>query len=244
MLPRDPVARIWLGATAVPLALSLDLLGLLVLIGVLVASLLQRPAARRSVWWAGRFLALAVAFIVAVNGLIYPEAKRSAVVLGITVYPEGLQFAATVSCRLAAITLAQLYMLGGDPLHLVTQALLARGMSPRIGFLLLYTVTTMRSLRRRWRTVIDAQCSRGMVLRQRPLARMRALVPVIGPVAMTYLAESVERSMILELKGFGRRGPKSTVIPSPQAGIASRLGPWVFLGGVAVLFARVLMAIR
>ena len=57
-------------------------------------------------------------------------------------------------------------------------------------------------MKRRMATIQEAQVARGLDMGGGIISRVRATVPLLGPVVMSSLADAEERSMTLETHGF------------------------------------------
>lgn len=77
-----------------------------------------------------------------------------------------------------------------------------RGLSPEAGYLVLASLNVVPQMRRRMATIQEAQTARGLELDGGVLSRLRATLPLLGPVVMSSLTDAQERSMTLETHGF------------------------------------------
>jgi energy-coupling factor transport system permease protein len=58
-------------------------------------------------------------------------------------------------------------------------------------------------------TITDAQRSRGMETEGKLSVRIKAFLPLIGPVVLSSLIQTKERAMALEVRGFNAKGKKT-----------------------------------
>lgn len=120
----------------------------------------------------------------------------------LAVKKEGLDFAISVITRLLALVSAYfLLVLVVHPRNLVI-ALEQRGMSPKIGYLLLSTLQLIPQIQRTAETILDAQRSRGLKTKGGLLTRFGAYIPLMGPIVMGSLSSLEIRAMALETRGF------------------------------------------
>lgn len=77
-----------------------------------------------------------------------------------------------------------------------------RGLSPEAGYLVLASLNVVPQMRRRMATIQEAQTARGLELSGGVVSRLRAALPLLGPVVMSSLTDAQERSMTLETHGF------------------------------------------
>jgi energy-coupling factor transport system permease protein len=85
------------------------------------------------------------------------------------------------------------------------EALIARGASYRIAFVVLSAVQLVPRMRTRAGAILDAQQARGLSLEGSFVRRFRSLVPLIAPVLLGSLVDARERTFALEARGFGAR---------------------------------------
>lgn len=184
---------------------------------------------------AGRFLRatlrvllpLTVSLFV-IQGVLFPPPGSSSLVFGPLVLPrEGLLFAFVVSSRLLTFTGAfLLIMQTTHPADLVF-ALTERGLPQSIGYILLVSLQIVPDMRARATAIVEAQRSRGLET-QGGMRRLRALVPLIGPLVVGALLDVEERAMALELRAYTVVGPKTSLrelVDTP----GQRVARWVML---------------
>jgi hypothetical protein len=101
-----------------------------------------------------------------------------------------------------------LNMLGSFSLLVLTtkpndliESLVRRGLSARIGYVLSSVLQIIPQMAASMETIMDAQRSRGMEMEGKLLIRLKAFIPLIGPVVMSSLIGVKERAMALEVMG-------------------------------------------
>jgi energy-coupling factor transport system permease protein len=120
----------------------------------------------------------------------------------LAVKQEGLDFAVNVITRLLALVGAYfLLVLVVHPRDLII-SLEDRGMSPKLGYLLLSTLQLVPQIQRTAETILEAQRSRGLSLEGNIIHRFRAYIPLMGPVVMGSLDALETRALSLEARGF------------------------------------------
>ena len=121
---------------------------------------------------------------------------------------EGVDFAAQTVVRLVAISLSiGLFVLTTAPRALVFD-LERRGVSPRFAFVAVATIEAAPSLIERAGVISESQRARGLDTEGSIRARLRGLLPLIGPVILSSLTEVEERSLALESRAFSRPGAR------------------------------------
>lgn len=129
---------------------------------------------------------------------------------------EGVDFAGQTLVRLLAIsTSIGLFGLTTHPAAFVLD-LERRGLSPRFAFVALNTIEAVPSMVERASVIQWAQRARGLDTEGSLRARVRGVLPLIGPVILSSLTEVEERSLALEVRAFGRPGRRELLWRSPD----------------------------
>lgn len=161
--------------------------------------------------------------IVVIQGLFYPGNRQVLFTLaGLRFYTEGLRFSAGICVRVLNILFAfSILVLTTRPSDLV-ETLVRRGISPRLGYVLTSVLQIIPQMTATMATITDAQRARGMETEGNLMVRIKALLPLIGPVVMNSLVSTRERSLALEVRGFSSRTPKTFLREEPH-GIHDRI---------------------
>ena len=178
------------------------LVGLIVVIAAALWSAgLLRPTAR-----AMRIPALLFLSILVVNSLFYPGATDKLLTVGpLSISREGLTFGLISAGRILAAFLASVAFLFTTLADDLLETLIARGASHRISFVILSAVQMVPRMQERAGSILEAQQARGLSLEGSLVRRIRALVPLMGPVLLGSLVDARERTFALEARGFGAR---------------------------------------
>jgi len=210
----------------------------LVLPGALVARLLRRVVR----------LSLLVSLLISVSVALVSVLTRAGATTLFTIGPfdatlEGVDFAGRVIVRLVVAAAAlTLFGLTTEPRALVAD-LERRGASPRLTFALAATLDAIPRMIERAVVVAAAQRARGLDTEGRLLARLRGLVPLVGPVLLSSLAEVEQRSLALDARAFGRRGPRHPVWSPPDSDRQRAVRWLLVLGLTAILAGRAVGAV-
>jgi energy-coupling factor transport system permease protein len=212
------------------------LVGALVLLPAIVAGVL-RPVARAMV-----LLTLPIAIsVIVINVLFFPGGREVLFRVGpLTATAEGLVFAVEIVARLLAISGAiSLFYQTTTPAELTTD-LERRGVSPRLAFVTNASVQSVPAMLERAATITEAQRARGLDTEGSVLARVRGIVPIVGPVVLGAIGEVEQRTMALEARAFSRPG-RRTLLWEPSDRPAERVLRWlVVVALVLVLAGRVI----
>ena len=132
---------------------------------------------------------------------------------------EGVDFAGQTLVRLFAISMAiGLFGLTTDPRAFVFD-LERRGLSPRFAFVAAATLEAVPSMFERAGVIQAAQRARGLDTEGSVRARLRGIMPLVGPVILSSLTEVEERSLALEVRAFGRPGRRHLLWRIPDSSI-------------------------
>jgi energy-coupling factor transport system permease protein len=173
-----------------------------------------------------------------IQGILFPPAGAAPLPwsLGpIRLTYEGLLFAYLISARLLVLSTTVLLVLRTThPADLVF-ALTERGLPRSIGYILLVSLQIVPDMTARANAILEAQRSRGLET-QRGFFRVRAIVPLIGPLVVGALVDVEERAMALESRAYTAPGPKTSLRQLVDTPI-QRIARWLMLLAIAALIA-------
>jgi energy-coupling factor transport system permease protein len=153
-----------------------------------------------------RIPAVLLASIVIVNAILFPGASERWLELGpFAVTREGVAFGLVSAGRLLAVFLASVLFLFTTLADDLLETLVGRGVSHRLAFVVLSAVQLVPRMQARAGSILEAQQARGLRVEGSLVRRLRALVPLIGPVVLGSLVDVRERTFALEARGFGAR---------------------------------------
>jgi energy-coupling factor transport system permease protein len=149
---------------------------------------------------------------------------------------EGFDFAAQTVARLLAISLSiGLFVLTTHPRAFVFD-LERRGVSPRVAFVATATIEAVPALVERAGVISESQRARGLDTEGSVRARLRGVLPLIGPVIIGALTDVEERSLALETRAFSRPGRRHLLWAMPDSSWERALR-WVLLACLAATAA-------
>lgn len=149
---------------------------------------------------------------------------------------EGVDFAAQTVLRLFAIsTSIGLFILTTAPRAFVLD-LERRGVSPRAAFVAVATIEAVPTLVERAAVIGESQRARGLDTEGSFRARLRGILPLVGPVILTSLTDVEERSLALETRAFSRPGKRHLLWAMPDT-TWERAVRWLLVGAFAALVA-------
>ncbi len=235
-----PLTKLYFCLALVILSFFLDLRGEAVL--ALIALSLTLLSSKR---WAiiKRFLryVFPVAMVILLlNLLVYPESPEIRHVIGIKVNPAGFTFGLGVSIRLIIISLSLLLFFATTSAHQLSIALLMKGANPRAIYVFAHSLQMLDTLGRKIQRIYIAQSSRGLKTRGHPLKRVKAFFPILLPVIFSYLSESLERGLALEIRGLGIQGPRSFLTEIRESKLERVTNRILFTATVLIVAWRIL----
>ena len=119
------------------------------------------------------------------------------------------------------------------------EALVSRGASHRIAFVVLSAVQMVPRMQARAGSILQAQQARGLPIVGSFGQRVRALVPLIGPVILGSLVDVRERTFALEARGFGARPGRTAYRVVPDSPVDRLARPILVLACVGVVVVAV-----
>ena len=194
---------------------------------------LLRPLAR-----AMRIPAVLLLSILVVNSLFFPGATEKLLTVGpLSVSREGLSFGLISAGRVVVAFLASVTFLFTTLADDLLESLIARGASYRISFVVLSAVQMVPRMQARAASILEAQQARGLSLQGSFGRRVRALIPLIGPVLLGSLVDVRERTFALEARGFGARPGRTAyrIVADPPVDRWLRLAILILCVGVVVV---------
>jgi energy-coupling factor transport system permease protein len=238
---RNPVTKLlsllWLIFAAFLLP-SIALPALVALLAITAASTRLLRATIRNL----RIPAVLFGSILIVNAFFFPGARDVIARLGpLAVSGEGLSFGLISAGRLLVAFSASILFLYTTLADDLLEALVARGASHRIAFVVLSAVQMVPRLQGRAAAILEAQQARGLDTGGSLRRRVGALVPLVGPIVLGSLIDVRERTFALEARAFGARPGRTAyrVVPDPAV---DRLLRWAIvvaaIGVVIVAIAR------
>lgn len=154
----------------------------------------------------------------------------------IAVAPNALLPAAAIALRLAAAVGALGWMIATtSPLYLV-RALSQRGFPAWSQYLLAASLAAVPEARRRAREVLDAQRCRGLVTGGSALGRLRAIVPLAGPLMVSLVTDAERHAVALDARAFNARGRRTSLVSVSDAPLERGLRTvlWIAAVGLAI----------
>jgi len=206
----DPITKLYYVAFAILVSVAAPDLRVSAACAVLSIGLLAAARVLKNAAPMFAFALFVLVTIVVIQGLVGADNKTPAFSLfGLVFYREGLMTSVFVALRVINFIGAFLILvLTAKPPDLV-EDLVKAGLSPRIGYVIISIFQIIPQMMTAADTITDAQRSRGMETQGNLIVRMKAFVPLMGPVAINAFLNTRERAMALEVRAFSSGSKKS-----------------------------------
>ena len=129
----------------------------------------------------------------------------------ISVYKEGVMKAIGLTSKLTAIVSALTMLTLITPVNDFTLALEKKGLNPKAAFILMLTLQTIPEMKKQADVIMDSQKARGIETEGNVFVRAKALIPIFIPLVLSSIANTEERAITLEARGFSV-GEKRTIL--------------------------------
>ena len=233
---RHPVTKL-LGLLFVLVAAFLLPAVALILLGAILLAIAASVALIGPLMRSLRIPAVLLVSIVVLNALLFPGGRDVLASLGpLAVTGEGLTFGVVSAGRIVVVFIAAMLLLFTTLPDDLLEGLVARGVGHRIAFVVLSAVQLIPRMQDRADRILAAQAARGLAVDGSFGTRVRAVVPLIGPVILGALIDVRERTLALEARGFGARAGRTAyrVVEDPPEDRAIRAGLLVATGLVVL----------
>ncbi len=178
-----------------------------------------------------------------VQGLFWPGGTPILHLGPLSLKQEGLQFAIRSAGRFITVVSSFLLLTFTTRPDGLMLALSQRGFPNSIAYIMLATMQIVPRFQTKANTILDAQRSRGLETEGNLLVRLRALLPLVQPLLLGSIIDIEERAIALEVRAFGRPGPKTSLLVLHDTP-AQRVLRWLLLlGMVAVIGWRIYLTI-
>lgn len=212
----DPRSKLAFAGTVVVLAVAiprLDSLGRLALVLAVVVGLGRGLTVRE---WVGRLapFKLLVPLVFVMNAFFYGggDVLWRAPLVPITVTMGGIETSTLIAARLLVITSAASWFAATTDPEEFEVALSSFGVPWRFAFLLSLTLRLVPEMRARFRTIEEAQRSRGLNLEGGPVTRLRARIPILVPFLASVVRYGFELSDALVVQEFDRADRRTHIV--------------------------------
>lgn len=124
---------------------------------------------------------------------------------------EGINFGLKMSSRIVAIGFSFVMFFRITDIKDFVFALEKMGVSSKASYIVLSTVEMIPEMKKQSEIIMDAQRSRGIETEGSIANRMKAFLPVLGPLVVSSIANTEERALTLQARGFSVKTKKSSL---------------------------------
>lgn len=165
-----------------------------------------------------------------IQGLYSPKNKTIIADLGFAqVGLEGVLYALKIVVTLLVFLGAFLIMNKTTYTGNLVAALTDLGLPSKAGYLVLASLNVVPQMQRRMSIIQQAQEARGVETQGGLLSRIKAYIPLLGPVVISSLIDTQERGMTLETRGFGIKGIRRTTYVEVTRSSIDKLANVIFI---------------
>ncbi|MDQ4081102.1 MAG: energy-coupling factor transporter transmembrane protein EcfT [Gemmatimonadota bacterium] len=168
------------------------------------------------------------------NAIVAPEGAVVHVA-GLAIAPAALVPAAWVALRLGAAVAALGWVIVTTPPQRLVRALAQRGLPAWSQYVLAASLAAVTDARSRAREVLDAQRCRGLAVSGGPLARLRATLPLAGPLMVSLVTDSERHGIALDARAFDARGKRTSLSEVPDSRAERRWRALIWSATVALV---------
>ncbi|MEK6587642.1 MAG: energy-coupling factor transporter transmembrane component T, partial [Chloroflexota bacterium] len=204
----NPLTKLTVAGFCLIAGLSLPglLSGYVLLIGVLIPLSVWGSVSRA---FLGRTWKVVLPFVISViliQGLLWRGGTPLVAIGPISFKQEGVLFAVTSVGRMLAVVGSFLLLsLSTRPDSLMI-GLTQHGFSASVSYIILTTLQIVPRFQAKARQILDAQRARGLETEGNILTRLKALLPLLGPLILSSIIEVEDRAIALEARAFKRSG--------------------------------------
>lgn len=124
---------------------------------------------------------------------------------------RGLQESLTMSSKIVAVSSALLYFFQVTKVKDIIFALEKLKVPKKMTFLISSTIQMIPQMTSLSKVITDAQKSRGIESQGNLFIRMRAFIPMIGPLVLSSIQQAEERMLALESRAFSSNARKTSL---------------------------------
>ena len=178
-----------------------------------------------------------------VQGLFWPGGTPILRLGPLSLKQEGVEFAIRSAGRFLTVISSFLLLTFTTSPDGLMLALSQRGFPNSIAYIMLATLQIVPRFQAKANTILDAQRSRGLETEGNLWVRLRALLPLVQPLLLGSIVDIEERAIALEVRAFGRSGPKTSLLVLKDTAFQRVLRWLLLLAALAVIAWRVYLAL-
>lgn len=123
----------------------------------------------------------------------------------------GLQTSLSMTSKIVAISSSIIWFFQVTSVKDIIYALEKSGISQKVTFVIASTIQLIPQMLNLSKTITDAQKSRGIETEGKLLVRIKAFIPMIGPLVLSSIQQIEERVLTLESRAFSSKAKKTSI---------------------------------
>lgn len=131
----------------------------------------------------------------------------------------GLATSLSMTSKITAIASAIMTFFETTKVKDITYALEHAGTPRKVTFLISSTIQLIPQMSSLSRTITDAQKARGIETEGGLMTRIKAFVPMLGPLVLSSIQQTEERVLALESRAFSAKGKKTSIYVLNKTGL-------------------------
>lgn len=161
-------------------------------------------------------------------------------ILGFNLWLEGTLHALRITSAIL-VFLTSFYIFNSTtPPIIFVRSLQQIGVPQKVNYLILASLNVVPQMQRKMAIIKQAQAARGLSTRGNIIKRCKAFIPLLGPVVMSSLTDSLERGITLETRGFGLKGVRVTHLRKLPF---RRRDFWLLLGTITFFIITIVLTV-
>lgn len=160
-----------------------------------------------------------VVFIFAIQVFIITNDDQTPIWLFIHFSQSGLQASLELTSKIIAISSAVMCFFEITKVKDIIFALEKAGTPRKVTFLISSTIQLIPQMTSLQKTIADAQKSRGIETEGSLSVRVKAFIPMMGPLVLSSIQQTEERVLALEARAFSAKGKKTSIYVIKKTGI-------------------------
>lgn len=124
---------------------------------------------------------------------------------------SGLQNSLLITSKIVGISSAIIYFFQVTSVKDINYGLEKAGINKKITYVIIATIQLIPQMMMLSHTITDAQKARGIETQGSVIVRLKAFLPMIGPLVLTSIQQTEEKVLTLESRGFSSIKNKSSI---------------------------------
>ncbi|MGE7022971.1 energy-coupling factor transporter transmembrane component T family protein [Solibacillus cecembensis] len=156
----------------------------------------------------------------------------------LTLYKEGLEASLLMTSKIIAISSSLIWFFLVTPIKDMMFALEKAGFSKKFTFVIYSTIQLIPQMKKLSQTILEAQKSRGIETEGSLMIRLRAFLPMLGPLVLSSIQQTEEKVLALEARAFSATVRKSSYYQMSKKPVDYLVVSVIFIGFMIFVWWR------